>query len=187
MKGIVFNILESFVVSEFGEDVYDEVTDSVSLSTDAIFVGPGTYSNADFLALAQQSAQTVGITLDEFMLRMGRYSFSQLAGRHPEFVTPHHHPKSFLKTVDGMIHVEVRKLYSNTELPTFTYTDLADDELIITYFSEKKLYSFMEGLINGVSDSFGVPIKQSHKIYTKEGIEYCDFYLIFENGRDSKE
>lgn len=182
MKGIIFNILESFIAHEFDEDVYNEAISSLSLLTKDPFVAPGTYANEDFLSIAQWSAAKVNLTLDEFMLRMGRYSFSQLAERHPDFVTPHQHPKPFLKTVDGMIHVEVRKLYSDTELPAFTYTDLADNQLIITYFSEKKLYSFMEGLIDGVANFFEIPIQQSHKIYKKDEIEYCDFYLIFGNG-----
>ena len=59
-----------------------------------------------------------------------------------------------LKTVDGVIHVEVRKLYDDTYLPVFQYQEPAEDQLIITYYSKRKLYPFMEGLIEGVSLHF---------------------------------
>ena len=78
-----------------------------------------------------------------------------------------------------MIHLEVRKLYQDSKLPVFQYSDPSKDELIITYYSERKLYPFLEGMINGVSDHFGVAISQTNKVYQKDGVELCDFYLKF--------
>ena len=76
--------------------------------------------------------------------------------------------------------MEVRKLYQDSQLPVFQYSDPSKDELIITYFSKRKLYPFLEGMINGVSDFFKVGIIQTHKIYEKDGVELCDYYLKFD-------
>ncbi len=119
------------------------------------------------------------MTVDEFMKELGCYTFYKLAERFPNFVEPYNHPKPFLKTVENVIHVEVRKLYQDTRLPTFQYAEPSDKELIITYYSERKFYAMMEGLIEGVADFFGVPIEQSQKIYEKNGKELCDFHLKF--------
>jgi hypothetical protein len=117
--------------------------------------------------------------MHQFLKDLGFYSFFKLNEHYPRFATSFTHPKDFLMSVESIIHVEVRKLYKDSYLPTFIYKDPAPDKLIITYFSKRKLYSLMEGLINGVGAYFKTPIEQTHKIYTKDGKEYCDFELTF--------
>ena len=179
MKGIIFNITENFIADNFGEEVYDEIIETCNLITTEPFVGPGTYPDEDLVEILVKSSEKLDIPVPELLKKLGEYSFRKLADRHPGFLAGFTHPKPFLKTVDGIIHVEVKKLYNGAYLPTFEYAEPADDELIITYFSERKLYPFMEGLINGVAGYFEQPITQSHRVYDKNGVEYCDFHLKF--------
>jgi len=179
MKGVIFNITENFIVDKFGEDTYDEIINSCSLITKEPFVGPGTYPDSDLIQIIQKASQILGIGMDDFFKQLGQYAFLQLAKILPDYVTPYHHPKDFLKTVGDIIHVEVRKLYKDAELPVFKYQEPSPSELIITYYSERKMYAFMEGLINGVAEYFKHPISQSHTIYTKDGAEFADFKLVF--------
>ena len=181
MKGIIFNIAESFLIDTFGEKTMNEIIDNCNLITKDPFVAPGTYPDNDLVEILVQTTKKVDITMDNLLKDLGRYSFFKLAERHPGFLEPYSSPKAFLLTVEDVIHVEVKKLYSNSHLPTFQYDEPSDNELIITYFSKRKLYSFMEGLIDGVSAYFNNPIHQTHKIYQKNGDEFCDFYLKFEN------
>ncbi len=179
MKGVIFNIAENFITDNFGEDILDEIIASCNLITKEPFVGPGTYPDEDLIEIVTKSSEKLHIPVPELLKKFGEYSFSKLAGRHPNFLIGFTHPKAFLKTVDGIIHVEVRKLYQGVQLPVFQYEDPSENELIITYFSERKLYSFMEGLINGVGTYFKYTITQTNRIYQKDGNEFCDFHLQF--------
>jgi hypothetical protein len=179
MKGIIFNITEKFIIDKFGEEKFDEIMGACILETSAPFVGPGTYPDSDLMQIIIKASERLNIEPFELVKQLGQYSFFKLAERFPDYVTPYSHPKDFLKTVDGMIHVEVKKLYTDTQLPTFDYSEPSANELIITYYSKRKLYAFMEGLINGVAEYFKHPIKQSHTIYQKDGVELADFKLIF--------
>lgn len=179
MKGIIFNIAEGFITDTFGEDSLEDIIANSDLETTEPFVGPGTYPDSDLIEIVKKSSEKFDMTVDEFMKELGCYTFDKLAERFPNFVEPYNHPKPFLKTVENVIHVEVRKLYQDTRLPTFQYAEPSDKELIITYYSERKFYALMEGLIEGVADYFGVPIEQSHKIYENNGKELCDFHLKF--------
>lgn len=179
MKGIIFNIAEDFIIDNYNEDKLDEIMKECSLETSDPFVGPGTYSDKDFIAIVMKSCEKLSMTIEEFFNKFGCYSFAKLAERFPNFVLPYKNPKDFLKTVDGIIHVEVKKLYEGTELPIFQYAEPSDRELIITYYSKKRLYAYMEGLIEGVAQHFKQPIEQHHTIYKKDGIEFCDFHLKF--------
>lgn len=176
---MVFNIAEKYIIEHYGEDTFDDILDVCELETKEPFVGPGTYPDADLIEIVIKSSAKLGMSVPDFLKELGRYSFGKLRDRHPEFVTPFNHPKPFLKTVEGVIHVEVKKLIQGVSLPTFQYQDPAEDELIITYYSKRKLYPFMEGLINGVADHFNTSVEQKTKIYEKEGNEFCDFHLKF--------
>lgn len=180
MKGIFFNLLEEFITENYGEEKYDEILGECRLSTTEPFVGPGTYPDEDLLAIATKTAEKLGITVPDALRAFGRFCFPKLAARYPVFVAEHHHPKSFLETVDSVIHVEVRKLYEGTKLPRFTYSDGFPDHLVIRYQSDRKMCQLMEGLIDGVADYYKSPIKQSQTQCMLRGAESCDFDLTFE-------
>lgn len=179
MKGIIFNITENFIMEHYGEDTFDEIIEKCELETKEPFVGPGTYPSSDLVEIVAKSSEILTIDQAEFLKKLGVFAFASLAGRYPNFVTPYKHPKAFLKTIDGIIHVEVKKLYQDAKPPTFQYSEPNEDELIITYYSKRKLYSLMEGLIIGVADHFKSPIDQTHNVYSNNGAEYCDFHLKF--------
>ena len=179
MKGIIFNITERFIISNHGEEVYEDIISSCKLETKEPFVGPGTYSDNDMLEILKVATQKLNVKIDYLLKELGKYAFGQLAKRYPNFVSPYDDAKTFLLTVDGIIHVEVRKLYQETQLPVFQYSEPSENELIITYYSKRKLYSFMEGLINGVAKYFNVNIIQDNNIYVKNGSEFCDYHLKF--------
>lgn len=179
MKGIIFNIIENFILEKYGEETFDAIIANCQLETTEPFVGPGTYSDNDMLEILRSATDKLGIDTASILRLIGQYSFSQLAGRYPNFVEPHDDAKKFLMTVDGIIHVEVRKLYQETQLPVFQYHDISQNSLTITYYSKRKLYTFMEGLIEGVAQHFGVNIHQNHKIFEKDGEEFCNFNLKF--------
>jgi hypothetical protein len=131
------------------------------------------------LEILRVTTNKLGIQTATILRLIGQYTFGQLANRYPNFVEPYDDAKKFLMTVDGIIHVEVRKLYQETQLPVFQYYDNAQDLLTITYYSKRKLYSFMEGLIEGVAQHFAVKIHQNHEIFEKDGEEFFNLNLKF--------
>lgn len=163
MKGIIFNITEAFLAENFGEDVCSEIMDSCPFLTKDPFVSPGTYPDEDLILLVNKASEKLKISIPAIQKNLGHFAFFKLIAAYPHFIEPFHHPKKFLLTVESVIHVEVRKLYRDSYLPTFSYVDPAPDRLIITYHSRRKLYSLMEGLIDGVGEYFNVPIKQTKK------------------------
>ncbi|THH35604.1 heme NO-binding domain-containing protein [Neolewinella litorea] len=182
MKGVMFNILEDFLEDRVGEERTERIFTASDISTREPFVAPGTYPDGDFLAIIGESIRELGCTQQDFMRQLGHFAFFKLVERYPVFVTPYQHPKDFLKTIEKVVHVEVKKLYTDTYLPTFVYEEPSEQELIITYYSKRKLYHMMEGLIGGVAEYFDYTIDQTHRIYTRDGVEFCDFHLNFVPG-----
>ncbi len=83
---------------------------------------------------------------------------------------------SFLSTVQNVIHVEVRKLYPDAELPEFESTRLAPNHLSMIYRSPRCLGDFAEGLIEGCIAHFGEHIKITRT--TEAGGQVVRFDLL---------
>ena len=182
MKGIIFNVLELFVDENVGEGAFDEAIEALDLSSDGVFVGPKTYPDEDLLKIVGYFSEKLNIPAFDLVRTVGRFCLPQLARRFPSFVEGHKHPKPFLLTVHGVIHVEVRKLMEKTKLPHFSYEDPAPNRLTMYYHSERKLCALAEGLILGTGDFFNSPISISHPECMHEGAESCKLELVFEDG-----
>ena len=179
MKGVIFNLLEDFITENYGEATFDEIVDTCTLNTKEPFVGPGTYPDEDLVEIVTKASAKLGITPDQALFAYGKYIFPKLVATVPQFVEPYNHPKDFLKTINDVIHMEVKKMYTHAYTPKFTYVDTEENKLIIQYSSKRKLYALMGGLIEGVANYFNYTIRQSRKIYVVNGKEVCDFSLYF--------
>ena len=182
MKGEIFNILEDFIVDNWGRDTFEEIFEEVhdKLITKEPFVGPGTYPDSDFMAIVAQAVAKLGVTLEQAVHAFGVYTFPKLAEKMPDYVAPYKHPKDFLLTLHDVIHVEVKKLYPDAETPSFEYRDEKENELVMIYHSKRKLYNFVEGMFESVGSYYNTPIQYERKL-CNEGTddECCEFHLIF--------
>lgn len=179
MKGIIFNLLEDFIVDGWGEERFEQVMTGCPLHTKGPFVGPGTYPDSDLFAIVERTTAELGIATPAALRAFGRYAMPRLAARFEAFVRDHDHPKSFLCTVDGIIHVEVRKLFENAEPPRIRFEDTGPRELVLHYQSKRKLCALFEGLLDGTADYFGVPFTREQKSCMSEGAPTCEFALRF--------
>ena len=156
MKGVIFRQLELFVCQKFDETTWEAIYQTAlpELVTQDPFVGPMTYPDEDMVTLAVHASNHLELSLEVVLKEYGRFLLPNLISLAPEFVKGHATPKSFLLTVEDVIHVEVEKMYEGTYLPTFTYAESEEDVLDITYSSDRKLFTFFEGLIEGVAEYF---------------------------------
>ncbi|MEM6960813.1 MAG: heme NO-binding domain-containing protein [Myxococcota bacterium] len=182
MKGVVFNLLEAFVVEGWGEETYERLISKCPLKTKEPFVGPGTYPDSDLLVIANAAARTLGISLDDALVAFGAYCFPKLAATLPAGLEGYDSAKGFLLDVDRVIHVEVRKLLPEAKTPKFTYEDPSPDQLYIRYESERKLCRFMEGLLDGVAAYFQIKIDHEQTCCVHQGAPHCLFALRFQGG-----
>lgn len=181
MKGEIFNLLENFIVDRFGVETFERIFEQVheKLVTKEPFIGPGTYPDQDFLQIVSATVSDLGIPLSTAVFEFGRYCFAPLAAKLPHHTAKFLHPKPLILSIHDVIHVEVKKLYEFAEPPDFIYEDIAPDKLNITYRSKRKLYDFVEGIIQGAAEHFEVPIKCERGKVTEGEIGECEFFLTF--------
>jgi hypothetical protein len=69
----------------------------------------------------------------------------------------------FLESIEDHIHVEVRKLYPDAQLPSFETQRVDNNILKMKYSSERSMSDFALGLIEKTVEHYGEPIDVSRE------------------------
>lgn len=158
MKGIVFREFIDMVESQFSLEVADAIISASQLSTQGAYTAVGTYPHEEMVDLVSNLSRETGIPVPDLLRHFGRHLFQRFSVVHPEHVLSHASAFELLQQLDGNIHVEVRKLYNDVELPSFTYEQLDDHSMVFVYSSHRQLADFAHGLIEGCIAHFGEPM-----------------------------
>jgi hypothetical protein len=154
MKGLVFREFLDMVEAQFSPETAEAIIGASALSTAGAYTTVGTYPHQEMVQLVSHLSTRTGHSVPELLRHFGRHLFDRLATHHPRYIEMHPNVFSLLKALDNHIHVEVRKLYSDTELPSFEHEELSDGRLTLTYTSSRRMADFAHGLIEGCIDHF---------------------------------
>lgn len=179
MKGVVFRMLEEFVIREAGPESWESLLEGTPLQTTEPFVGPGTYPDADFFALVKGAAARLEVPMPTAVRAFGRFCLPRLMSAVPGLTDRYRTPKELLLALDGTIHVEVRKLWRDANPPRFACTDTGPGKLDMEYESSRGLCGFLEGLLDGTADRFGTSIGWDHVTCSQRGDRCCRFEMRF--------
>ena len=122
-------------------------------------------------------------TPDAVVRWVGRKAVPLLAAKYPQFFTPHQTTRSFVLTLNDIIHPEVRKLYPGASVPEFDFDTSSDGVLVMGYQSKRRLCAFAEGLVEGSATHFGETAAFDHTHCMKRGDEKCVLRITFAQAR----
>lgn len=185
MKGIVFNLLEEIVSRDHGEDTWDALLDAAGL--EGSYTAVGSYPDGELAALVKAAASALNLHEDEVVKWFGKNALPLLHHRYPAVFEGHKNTKSFVLTLNDVIHPEVRKLFPGAYVPEFEFSSEAENRLSLSYTSRRRLCSFAEGLIEGAANHFGEEVTLEHALCMKRGDQRCLLECTFRSvaGRGS--
>lgn len=154
MKGIVFTEFLELVEQKFGLEMVDNIIEESNLESKGIYTSVGTYSFSEMLALVTNLSTHTNISVDDLLLVYGEHFFSVIEVSYPGLLATYKDPIEMLASIENHIHIEVRKIYPDAELPTFTTLERTDNSLIMLYKSSRAMHSFGLGLMNKTFDHF---------------------------------
>ncbi len=178
MKGIVFNLLEQVVSDEYGEETWDALL--AEAAPDGAYTSVGSYPDEEFLGLVVAASKRTGIPIDDLVRWFGHKAVAHFHRLYPQFFTPHADTRSFVLTLNDIIHPEVRKLFPGADVPDFDFSQTGDDSLSLGYSSPRKLCSFAEGLIEGAAEQYGERVTMVQSQCMKRGDPKCVIECRFE-------
>lgn len=177
MKGIVFNLLEEVVRREHGEDAWDDLIETAGIT--GAYTSLGNYDDGDFACLVSAAAALTGRSTYDVVRWFGREALPLLARKYPALFERHTSARSFVLTLNDIIHPEVRKLYPGADVPEFEYDVSSPDVLVMTYRSARRLCAFAEGLVEGAAVHYGESAVLEQPRCMLRGDEACTFHIAF--------
>ena len=105
------------------------------------------------------------------MLVYGEHFFSIIETSYPGLLATYKDPIEMLSSIENHIHVEVRKIYPDAELPTFIVEKKDEKSLTMLYKSSRAMHHFGLGLMNKTFEHFNATATIAlHKI-NEDGTE----------------
>jgi hypothetical protein len=154
MKGIVFTEFLEMVESKFSPELADSIIEGTELPSGGAYTTVGTYDHSEMIKLVSCLSKETGISTPDLMRAFGLYLFERFYVLFPQYFSGVDSSFHFLEKIDNYIHVEVRKLYPEAELPSFECDTSQPGSLRLTYRSTRPFAPLAEGLIRGCITHF---------------------------------
>ena len=154
MKGIVFTEFLELVEDKFGLEMVDDIISNSELESEGVYTAVGTYSFSEMLQLLQNLSERTDISIDNLLLVYAEHFFSVIEKSYPGLLATYKDPIEMISSIENHIHVEVRKIYPDAELPTFIVEEKTKNSLILIYKSSRAMHHFGLGLMNKTFEHF---------------------------------
>lgn len=179
MKGVVFNLLEEAVARQFGMDVWDELLDNASVS--GAYTSLGNYSDEEIVALVGAAGAKLNLTNGEVLRWFGEKAMPILKERYPKMFENHTSSRTFILSVNNIIHPEVRKLYSGASCPFFHFKETADGTVTMGYQSSRKMCDLAHGFVKGAGGLFCEEVEIKHHSCMNHGDDICSMEIRWQH------
>ncbi len=154
MRGVVFTELIEFVEEALGFDVADAMIEKAHLQNNGAFTQGGNYPFEELQKIVISLSEITGKPISDLLELFGRHLFKRLVGIYNRDIRSIGNSLDFIDSVEKFVHVEVKKLYPDADLPTFTTEEKTDHAMSMVYSSEKRLEAFAKGLLEGCAEYF---------------------------------
>ena len=154
MKGIVFTEFLELVEDKFGLEMVDSIIANSNLESNGVYTAVGTYSFSEILQLLQNLSDNTGISIDNLLLVYAEHFFGVIEDSYPGLLATYKDAIEMLSSIENHIHVEVKKIYPDAELPKFEVVEKTDKSLTMIYKSSRAMHHFGLGLMNKTFEHF---------------------------------
>jgi hypothetical protein len=154
MKGIVFTEFLEMVEKRFDPAMVDRIILAAHLPSGGAYTAVGTYDHGEMWSLLAALSKATDTPVPDLLRGFGQHLFGRFALGFPHYFASAGSTFEFLANLNGMIHVEVRKLYPDAELPHFEVLERTASRMVLVYQSARHFADLAEGLIQGCAEHF---------------------------------
>jgi hypothetical protein len=158
MKGVVFTEFLGFVEETFGIETVDHLLTRCSLPSGGIYTAVATYDVAELVDMLTELSRRTDRKVPDLVREYGHHLFRFFARTQQATMGNVESTEQLMASVDNRIHVDVRKLYPDAELPSIQFEKLSETQSRVIYESQRPFADLAEGLILEAVVHFGDPI-----------------------------
>lgn len=154
MKGAVFTEFLDLVEGKFGYPMVDHLLNS-RCPFHGGYTSVGTYDYTQLIDLVSELSEAANAPVPDLVRVFGQHLFSRFMTKYPEAFAGVQNTYDLLRKVESAIHVEVRKLTPDAELPSFQFPVRDDGCLELIYQSTRPFADLAEGMIQACIVHYG--------------------------------
>lgn len=177
MKGIVFTELLDMIEDKFSYDMVDQLLLETDLPSGGTYTSIGTYDHTEMVNLVLKLSEKTGIPAADLLYAYGRHLFRVFSKNYAHFFAGASSGFDFLGSIHDYIHVEVRKLYPDAQLPHFDIVRESERSMRMIYSSDRKMSTLALGLIDECMVHFNEKVTVTSTFLTDDGSKVV-FHII---------
>lgn len=170
VKGLMFNVLEDVITDAYGPEAWDSLI--CMAGAEGAYSSLGSYPDTEFHAIAHAAATLTGQETTDVLQAFGQSAMPIILKRFPLFAEGVGDARTFLLSLNSVIHPEIRKIFAGAACPHFKYA-IGDDIIQITYHSRRRFCDIAQGLARGALFHFGEAGEVSHPECLHSGNDAC--------------
>lgn len=156
------------VEERFGLELADELIETSNLASGGSYTAVGTYPHQEMVNMVVRLSELSNTAVPDLLNAFGHHLFETFYRNYPGFFVEVKHPFDLLEQIDNHIHVEVKKLYPDAELPRFE-TTRNGNSLTMVYRSERKMADLAIGLIEAAAKKYETELTIETELLAADG------------------
>ena len=185
MYGLVNQAIEDLVVSNFGEDKWEQIKAKAGIDVE-IFISTDGYPDEITYNLVGAAAETLEMPVEDILIAFGKHWILITAAKSygPMMKSGGKSLKEFLVNLPNF-HTRVATVYPNLAPPMFECADITEDGMTLHYRTHRSgLTSFVVGLLFGLGELYETPTSVSVLERKEEGADHDVFDVTWRSSSD---
>ena len=156
MKGFIFTEFLRFVEVSHNLEMVDEMITNSNLPSKGIYSAFNSYDFNELVSMLSFVCAKTKVPVEVLLEEFGKFVFPYLIGKHSYIIKEYKNPLDLIAGIETHIHMQVKILYEDAELPTFSVAEKTKTSLSLIYTSSRGLTYFAIGLMKETLDFFKV-------------------------------
>lgn len=114
-------------------------------------------------------SEVTKIPVNDLIYTYGLYFFKTIESQHAYIFQHYTSPIDFVSSIENHIHVQVKKIYPDAELPSFKIVSKNTQELQLIYSSERAMYMFAKALMEKTFEYYKNNVEIKFKLLNEKG------------------
>ena len=153
MRGILPKMMQDFVRKQYGEAVYEQMVEEMGRPT---FLANRSYPDKVMEQMAGIVAARKGLEPGKVLYEFGYYTPTEFKKLYRRYFKTTDLKEFYLNM--NRTHAELTREEPGITPPRFSYEDKGD-VLIMNYHSKRALFTYFEGILNGIAKLFGRKVR----------------------------
>lgn len=150
MHGSIFALLKRFVENKYDYSTWVKLLHSTGLEGTTYQMNE-MYPTRELFAIVSKASEATGIPMHDLMEQFGEYLVPDLLLVYKKYVNPNWRTYDMLLHTETSMHGAVKKMDDRTNPPMLLVTKKGNKQLIVDYYSKRRMSGVAVGIIKGVA------------------------------------